>query len=195
MTDAHTIIRAAKQCFFDASEIIGLIEILRAGNQCAVRDAINSGRSGATAHTIQNSLFTRLFVLVSRHYLPARKSDYTAMMAFKLLQKENVKTEILEICDKAKVEHAELAWRICCQDVKLPPFLRLRNKFVVHLADEDPNVPMPLFRDIFYIAESTIHCFEVFADAIGVMTTTLQAEKREYHRSATDFWSAWRPKS
>jgi hypothetical protein len=137
MTPAHAVVRAATQAFFDANEIVRLIDILRAGNQPSIFAEINHREAAATVYTIQNSLFTRLHTVVCRHYAPARKGDFSASAAFELLDDPEVLKEILRVgADKPLLEEVRLMWNVFSKDPSLQAYIHLRNKFIAHLSDK-----------------------------------------------------------
>jgi hypothetical protein len=95
MTPIEHLTTATKQACYDANEIARLIDILRAGNDKDVFPEINRRKAAPTAIQIQNALFTRLHLVVCRHYGPVRDDDYSAGTAFKYLQDPSVMDELV----------------------------------------------------------------------------------------------------
>jgi hypothetical protein len=193
VTPAHTVIRAATQAFFDGNEIVRLIDILRAGNQPSIFAEINRRRAVPTVITIQNALFTRLHMVVCRHFGPTRNGDFSAKAAFELLKDPKVFNQILEIgANRVLLEGAQLIWKAHSKDPKLQSYIHLRNKFIAHLSDEDPAIEKPLIRDIFGIAETAARLFDQLARAVHRETPNFEFERAEQHKSAEAFWSIWK---
>jgi AbiU2 len=190
---AHTVIRAATQAFFDGNEIVRLIDILRAGNQPSIFAEVNNRKAGPTAITIQNALFTRLHIVVCRHYGRTRKGDFSARTAFELLKDPDVFNQILEVGgNSAMLGEAQLIWKVYSKDAKLQSYIHLRNKFIAHLSDEDPAIAKPVISDIFGIAETTALLFDLLARGVHCETTSFEFERAEQRKSADAFWSIWK---
>jgi hypothetical protein len=193
VTPAHTVIRAATQTFFDGNEIVRLIDILRAGNQPSIFPEINRRRTAPTVITIQNALFTRLHLVVCRHYSPTRKGDFSARAAFELLKDPDVFNQILKVgANRPLLEEAQLIWEVYSKDAKLQSYIHLRNKFIAHLSDEDPTIKKPLISEVFGIAETTARLFDQLARAVHCETTSFEFERAEQRKSADAFWSIWK---
>lgn len=193
MSDSHTVIRAATQAFYDANEIVRIIDLLRVGNDPAIIEEINRRHAAPTAKTIQLSLFTRLHMVVCRHYGPVRKGDYSARAAFELLDKPEVLKSILEIgVDEPLLKDARIIWPVWSRDPNLRAYMHLRNKFVAHLSDEDPSVKVPLIKEIFSIGGTSARLFDQLARAIHCTTTNFEFERKQQHKSALAFWSIWK---
>jgi hypothetical protein len=193
MDPEFIVVRAATQAFFDANEIVRLIDILRAGNNPDVFPEINRRKAGPTAITIQLSLFTRLHMVVCRHYTPTRKGDFSARAAFEHLEDQDVYKKVVDVgADKKLLDDVRLMWSVYSQDPNIAAYIHLRNKFVAHLSDENPDIPKPLVREIFGIGETSARLFDQLARAVHATTTDFEFERTEQRKSAEAFWGIWK---
>lgn len=193
MDPEFIVIRAATQAFFDANEIVRLIDILRAGNQPEVFPEINRRKAAPTVMSIQTALFTRMHMVVCRHYGPVRKGDYSARAAFNELDKADVYQDIVRIgADSKLLDEVRLMWSICSKDQNIAAYIHLRNKFVAHLSDEDPSIRKPVIREIFGIGETSARLFDQLARAVHATTTDFEFERKEQLKSAEAFWGIWK---
>jgi len=192
MTDAHTVVRGTGQAFIDACELSGLVEILRTGNEPHVVEALS--KVAATAGVVRTSLLTRMNVVTCRHYVEPRKSDFSAKKVFDLLESDDLRNELLKGKDDRTLEEARFAWRMCLHNKSLPAYLQLRHKHIAHLADIEPNEQKGIsFGDIFRLTESTIRCFLLLAESLGLATTDLEFEREYRRKDALEFWSKFLP--
>ena len=193
MDPEFIIVRAATQAFYDANEIVRLIDILRAGNNPDVFPEINRRKVGPTVITIQNSLFTRLHMVVCRHYMHVRSGDFSARAAFEALDDPDAYQKVIDVgADKKLLDEVRLMWRIYSKDPNIAAYIHLRNKFVAHLSDEDPSIKKPLVREIFEIAETSARLFDQLARAVHATTTDFEFERKEQLKSAQAFWGIWK---
>lgn len=191
VSDAHTVIRGAAQAFMDACELVGLIEVLRIGNDPKIIEAINRQKIGATAGVIRTSLLTRLNVVLCRHFLPPHKGDFSARRTFDLLDSDEVRNQVMEGKTSTQLEEARFAWRMCMRDERMKPYLHLRHKSIAHISDGDPVLEGLLnFKDIFGVTENAIRCFDLMANSVMQTTTDLKFEREERRKNAAKFWEA-----
>jgi len=114
MPEGDTVRAIARNCFTDAVEALSIIEVLEAANGNGVSKSLNEAKAGRAAAHIQRALFSRMHIIVSRHFLPARKDDLTAMRAFELLADATTRTEATK--DTPSMATAEAEWKACNAD-------------------------------------------------------------------------------
>jgi hypothetical protein len=68
MLQQFAVRQIAKKAFVDAVEILSLVAVLEAGNNNGSSEALNKAGAGRAAGHVQRALFTRLQVIVARHY-------------------------------------------------------------------------------------------------------------------------------
>ena len=84
---------------------LSLIEVLEAANGNGVSKSLNDAKAGRAATHIQRALFTRMHMIIARHYMPHRRDDLTAGRAFELLQDAKVRTAA--VSNAANMTNAE----------------------------------------------------------------------------------------
>jgi hypothetical protein len=186
---AHTVREIASAAFTDAIEILGIIEVLEAGNQAAVTQHINAAGAGRAAEHIKRALFTRLHFLVARAFGRTRPDDRHARRAFELLEDVTVAQKMNS---KADLIEAQQRWKKCCDDPRLEPFLHFRDKYLAHLGQPRPGVGLPTYGDVFAIARDTAYALEKLAHASNVVTLSLDSQIPAHKESAEHFWARWR---
>jgi len=178
---------AATYAFTDAVEILGIIEVLEAGNKKPT-EAINKAGAGRAASHIQRSLFTRLHFLVARTYGGRlRPTDRNAQMAFELLKDQNIAKEM----HQGDLKEAQLIWDKCCADPRLEPFMHFRDKFLAHHGTPVPGTDIPTYGEVLAIARETTRVLEKLAHATGVVTLSLDSQVPAQKESAEKFWAPW----
>jgi hypothetical protein len=182
----------AKMAFVDAVEILSIIEVLEAANGNGVSQALNEKGAGRAASHIQRALFTRLHIIVARHYLPARKDDLHAARAFELLKNSDVRAGVTSDEREARLAQAEADWEKCCADERLDSYLHLRHKFLAHLAKPKEGVPVPMYGEVLEIARNTANCFNNLANGTGIVTLEVETQITAQKESAAAFWAPWR---
>jgi hypothetical protein len=192
MSDAETVKTIAKNCFTDAVEPLSIIEILEAANGNGVSKSLNNAKAGRAAAHIQRALFTRMHIIISRHFLPARKDDLTATRAFELMKDEKVKAAATT--DAANMSKAEAEWRAGNADASLESYIHLRHKFLAHLAEPKPGVPVPMYKEVLDIARNAAKCFGTLAKATGIVTLDIETQIPAQKESAAAFWKPSIPK-
>lgn len=193
MTPIEHLTTATKQACYDANEIVRLIDILRAGNDKEVFPGINRRKAAPTAIQIQNALFTRLHLVVCRHYGPVRDDDYSAGTAFKYLQDASVVDELVRTGSKRElIKDWCLKWEVYSRDPKLQAYIHIRNKDVAHLAFKNPNIILPVIKEMFDVGEVTAMLLDELARAVGTAPTNMEFERKEQKKSAEAFWGIWK---
>ena len=135
MSPAEIAIVAAKQAGYDAHEIVRLVDVLRAGNDKEIFPEINRRKAAPTAITVQGALFTRLHLVVCRHFSPPRNGDYSAATAFELLADEIVLEELSATGVRPEeVRNWRLIWEVWQRSPQLKQVIHLRNKELAHLS-------------------------------------------------------------
>jgi len=193
MTPIEHLTTATKQACYDANEIVRLIDILRAGNNSDIFPEINRRKAAPTAIQIQNALFTRLHMVVCRHYGPVRDDDYSAGTAFKYLSDPNVVDELVRTGSRRELlSDWRLKWEVYGRDPKLQAYIHIRNKDVAHLAFRNPNIVLPVIREMFDAGEVTAMLLDELARAVGTANTDMTVERKEQKKSAVAFWGIWK---
>src|ERR1700738_165699 len=180
--------KIAKEAFTDAVEILGLIEVLEAGNRKPVSEHLNEANAGRAAGHIQRSLFTRLHLLVARAYAPTKTGDRHARMGFELLKNDNVTREL----DQQALQQAQQLWSKLCGDHRLEPFLHFRDKYLAHLGQPLPDSQLPTYGEVLALARETARALEKLAQASGVVHLSLDSQIPAHKESAERFWEPWR---
>ena len=195
MTPIEHLTTAAKHACYDANEIVRLIDILRAGNDKEVFPEINRRKAAPTAIQIQNALFTRLHLVVCRHYGPIRDDDYSAGTAFKYLGDATVVDELVRTGSRPRREALKdwrLKYDVYSRDPKLMAYIHIRNKDVAHLAFKNPNIQPPVIKEMFDAGEVTAMLLDELARAMGTASTDMTFERKEQKKSAEAFWGIWK---
>jgi hypothetical protein len=184
----HIIRDIAKDAFTDAVEILGLVEVLEAGNRKPVSENLNDASAGRAAAHIQRSLFTRLHLLVARAYAQTRDGDRHARVGFELLTDDNTAKQLRQ----EDVQQAQELWARLCGDHRLDPFLHFRDKYLAHLGEPRPDVKLPTYGEVFALARETARALEKLAHASGVVGLSLDSQIPAHKQSAERFWEPWR---
>ena len=193
MTPIEHLTTATKQACYDANEIVRLIDILRAGNDKEVFPEINRRKAAPTAIQIQNALFTRLHLVVCRHYGPVRDDDYSAGAAFKYLQDTALLDELVRTGSTLQMlKDWCLKYEVYGRDPKLNAYIHIRNKDVAHLAFKNPNIILPVIKEMFDVGEVTAMLLDELARAVGTAPTDIAFERKEQKKSAEAFWGIWK---
>lgn len=178
--------------YTDAIDILELIEAVEAGNSPEVMVGLNRRDVGRTALLVRNSLLFRVHVCVSRAYAPTRKGDRHLRRAFELLQSPEVRQEIDRVGGLEDLELAEKLWATAQSDARLPPILHMRHKMLAHLAEPDPQMPLPRYNDLFGVARATASVMEKLAHATRVITIDIQHQMDAPKVSIRNFWGIWK---
>jgi hypothetical protein len=176
----------AADAFTDAVEILGIIEVLEAGNKRPTK-AINKAGAGLAAEHVKRSLLTRLHFLVARHYATTKSGDRHARMAFELLEDQNIAKQM----NAGELKEAQKKWARCCDDHRIKPFLHFRDKYLAHLGSPLPGVNLPTYGEAFGLARETARALEKLAHATGVVTLSLDSQIPAHKESAKKFWAPW----
>jgi AbiU2 len=191
VSDEQLVKTIAKNCFTDGVEALGIIETLEAANGNGVSKALNDAKAGRAAAHIQRALFNRMHIIICRHYLPTHKDDLTANRAFELLR--DAKTRAASVRDGSKLAAAEAQWKACNEDPGLDAYIHLRHKFLAHLAEPKPGVPIPMYKEVFDIARNTAKCFGLLANGTGIVGSDIELQIPAHKESAIAFWKPWVP--
>jgi AbiU2 len=193
MSDIKTVREIAKTAFIDAVEILSIIEVLTASNKNGVTEKLNAAGAGRAAGHIQRALFTRLHIIVARHYTPLHKDDICAGQAFKLLRNEKLRDELAANDLGGRLGSAVDAWAACNADERLKAYMHVRHKMLAHLATPDPDIPIPMYDDVLAIARNTAGCINHLANGLGVVGLEIETQIPAQKESADAFWVPWKP--
>lgn len=187
MMSAETVRKISASAFTDAIEILGIIEVLEAGNIKAT-EALNKAGAGRAAAHITRALFTRLHFLVARACSKSREGDLHAGRAFDLLKSYSVAKEMQ---NPGEVAEARELWVKCCGDHRLGRFLHFRDKFLAHVGEPDAKQGVPTYGEVFAIARQTAAVLEKLAHVTGVVGLSLDTQVPAHKESAEKFWAPW----
>lgn len=163
---AQVVREIAKVAFFDAVEMLAIIETLEASNTTAAQAAVTAARTVPVAMYIRAALWSRLLSIVTRAYARSRPGDLHAQHAFDLLIDPTVKPEIVALGgDVSTLNAAEALWAKCRADHRLPSIHDYRNKQIAHWGTQ--NHPSPIINDIFYVTRATAAALERLAQGTG----------------------------
>jgi hypothetical protein len=151
--------------------------------------ALNDAKAGRAAAHIQRALFTRMHIIISRHFQPIHSDDLTANRAFKLLK--DAKVRAAAVSDEASMAEAEAQWKACNEDASLDAYIHLRHKFLAHLAEPKPGIPIPMYKEVFDIARNTAKCFGELAKGTGIVELEIETQIPAQKESAAAFWKPW----
>lgn len=193
MHKQQTVRDIAKNCFVDAVEILSLIEVLEAANGNGTSEKLNAGGAGRAAAHIQRALFTRLHIIVSRHYLLARANDLHAKKAFELLENADVRAGVTSPEREARLAQAEASWKNCLNDSRIEAYIHLRNKFIAHLSKPTEGQPIPMYGEVLEIARNTARCFNDLANGAGIVSLEIDTQIPAQKEAAEAFWKPWKP--
>ena len=189
---AEVVEKIAAQAMTDAIEIRALIETVEAGNNKEITAAINKAKAGRAADHVQRSLFTRMHLIVARHYFPPRDGDLHAKRAFELLKDGTIRDEVADIPELQKeLKIAEKLWEKCNKSELLEPFMHFRNKQLAHWAELDHEVPIPLYKEVFDFSRMTAAMLAQLMRATGIAMVSLESQIPAYTESAANFWKPW----
>ncbi len=186
---AQTVREIAASGFTDAIEMLGIIEVLEAGNQKQIIQGLNEAGAGRAAEHIKRALFTRLHFLVARAYGITRRKDRNTRKAFEILNDPKVAKEM---ANESDLTEAQNRWLKCCGDDRLKAFIHFRDKYLAHLGEPEPDVAFPTYGDVFALARETAVVLEKLAHAAGVVTLSLDTQVPAHKTSAEKFWTIWR---
>jgi len=135
------------------------------------------------------SAMLRMHTVVCRHYGPVRDNDYSAGIAFKLLEDPNILEQPAQ--DGGNLDQIKnwwLMWEVYSRDPKLRDYIHIRNKDVAHLAFKEPNIRPPIIREMFDAAQTTAMLLDKLAQALGCTAIDMEFERKEQRKSADAFW-------
>jgi hypothetical protein len=193
MTDIKTVREIAATAFTDAVEMLSIIEVLNASNNNGVSGKLNAAGAGRAAGHIQRAMFTRLHIIVARHYTPLHKDDICAGQAFKLLRNENLRNELAANDLDGRIASAFDAWTACNADERLKAYMHVRHKMLAHLATPDPDIPIPMYDEVLAIARNTASCINHLANGVGIIRMEIETQIPLQRESADAFWAPWKP--
>jgi len=193
MTSAEIAIVAAKQAGYDAHEIVRLIDVLRAGNDDEIFPGINRAKAAPTAITVQGALFTRLHLVVCRHFAPPRKGDYSAATAFDILEDQAVVNKLAPTGVRPEqVKEWRLIWEVWSRNPLVQKMMHLRNKELAHVSFLNPDIPKPMISELFEFSEETARQLFQLAKTLHCGSTDFDFERKEQKKSAEAFWGVWK---
>jgi HEPN superfamily AbiU2-like protein len=192
MSDIKTVREIAKTAFIDAAEILSIVEVLTAANKNGVTEKLNAAGAGRAAGHIQRALFTRLHIIVARHYTPLHKDDICAGQAFKLLKDDKLREEVAANDIGNRLAAAIDAWAACNADERLKAYMHVRHKMLAHLATPDPDIPIPMYDEVLAIAKNTAACINHLANGVGIISLEIETQIPAQKESALAFWAPWK---
>jgi hypothetical protein len=193
MTPPDIAITASKQAGYDAHEIVRLIDVLRAGNDDAIFLGINRAKAAPTAITVQGALFTRLHLVVCRHFTPPRKGDYSAATAFDILEDQAVVEKLAVLGIRLEqVKGWRLIWKVWNRNPLVQKMMHLRNKELAHVSFLNPDIPKPMISEMFDFSEETARQLFQLAKTMRCESTDMEFERKEQKKSAEAFWGVWK---
>jgi hypothetical protein len=179
--------------FVDGIEIRQIIEVLRVQNSEGINDALSKADAAAAAMMVRNGLISRLVLLVSRIYAPARKDDMHVGRAIELLKDTAVKAEIETRGPGGSLNDALETWHKLKGDNRLSKVKQFRDKYTAHLGKPNPQIPLPEFQELFSFASDTTVLLDQLARATGARTEGLDTWDYQSRASAEAFWAPWSP--
>ena len=183
--------RISLDAYRDAMEIVGLIEIFRAGNDSATTKAVNRARAGSTLTQIYISIFWRTSILVVRAYDVPRATDLTLSRAFKILEDNQVRQHVAHKGNGELLTKAISLWDKLRSDHRLPILKHSRNKYLAHWGEPNEDTPKPTIKELFDFAHETAELMQVLVNATGATNDTLERHKTDFKKSAENFWAPW----
>ena len=139
---------------------------------------------------MRNAL-SRLVLLVSRVYAPAREHDMHVGRAFDLLEDPAVKAKLAGRGPPGSLGQAIEAWQKLEGDHRLPKIKQFRDKYTAHLGKPKPEIPLPEFRELFSFAHDTTKLLDQLARVTGSHWEGLDTRDDQFRESARAFWKPW----
>ncbi len=164
---AEKVSKISLDAYRDAIEIVGLIEIFRAGNADRIIKSINLARAGGAATQIHISIFWRTSILVVRAYSAPRGTDLTLSHAFKILKNNQVRQRVGHRGNDLLLGQAISVWSKLLGDHRLPILKHSRDKYLAHWAEPNEGVPRPTIKELFDFSFETAELMQLFLHATG----------------------------
>lgn len=177
----------AAGAFRDAIDVLQIIETLEAGNAPSAVAAVNAAGTDAVAECVYRVLWSRLILLVTRAYAPARPGDLHAQYAFDLLKDHALRKEVEKSGDPTALANAIRLWAKCRGDNKLNTMRGFRDKQIAHWGQMQSQAPV--INDIFAMSRATATGMELLAQGAGVVTLSLASQLVGYRCKADRFWT------
>ena len=177
----------AAVAFRDAIDVLQVIETLEAGNAPSAVAAVNAAGTDAVAECVYRALWSRLILLVTRAYAPARPGDLHARYAFDLLKDTALRTEVEKSGNTTALANAIGHWAQCRDDNRLNAMRDFRDKQIAHWGQMKTQAPV--INDIFAMSRETATGIELLAQGTGVVTLSLASQLMGYRQKADRFWT------
>jgi hypothetical protein len=182
----------AKAGFEHALEILQIIEVLLIQNTGRIKARLADKGAEYASAVVWNGLIARITLLVAGCYSPVRfPSDRHLRVAFKWLKDAAIRAEVEQFGSKADLAEAEKLWSQLDNDGRLEIATHFRNKFTAHIAEPDPKIAMPEFKDFFEFARDTARVMEKLAHGVGATADALDDVRDKIAGGATEFWRPW----
>jgi|PersoiStandDraft_1058852.scaffolds.fasta_scaffold102873_1 hypothetical protein len=182
----------AREGYLHALEILQLIEVMQRQNLLQINAHLSEAGAGSAANVVRNSLIARIALLVVGCYSPTRNGDKHLRVAFEILRDHKlIRNEIAERGSADALSEAENLWHNLLRDPRLSSVKHFRDKYTAHIAEPDPNTPLPNYTEFFEFARETTKLMEKLAHGTGGTTETLDEQLDEMATSAQQFWRPW----
>lgn len=189
---AEKVTRISLDAYRDAMEIVGLIEVFRAGNTDEVHKSINLARAGGAVTQIYISIFWRTSILVVRAYSPPRRTDLTLRRAFQILENNQVRQLVGRKGNDELLGQAISLWSRLLGDHRLPVLKHSRDKYLAHWAEPNEGTPKPTIKELFDFSSETAELMQLLLHATGAANDNLERHKTDFKKSAENFWAHWK---
>jgi hypothetical protein len=178
------------ECLAEATEIVSLIALLQVQNGEGVNKNVSAAGAGGAGIVVRNALISRLVLLTSRAYPPARAGDRHFQRAIDLIADATLRAGYA--ARESELVAAENFWKKCKGDQRAHELHHFRDKFTAHLG-EPKDIPLPSYKDIFAVANATVDAIEKLAFAVGISGPPVR-ENIDARKLADLFWSPWKDK-
>jgi len=177
----------ASAAFLDAIDVLQIIETLEAGNTPFAVGAVNTAGTDAVAKCVYRALWSRLILVVTRAYAPARPGDLHAQYALDLLKDPALRKEVEKSGDPTALANAIRHWAKCRGDNKLNTMRGFRDKQIAHWGQMQSQAPV--INDIFAMSRATATGMELLAQGAGVVTLSIASQLVGYRQKADRYWT------
>ncbi len=173
----------------DGMEIVALMAVLQRQNEKGVNAKISDAGAAQAGIIVRNSLFTRLVLLVTREFAPSRDGDLHLGRAFELLEGDTLAI-FQGVGSPTDIGAAIDQFRKLRGDQRLTSLIHFRDKKTAHLGASRSDIPSPIYRDLFALADATADLIDRLAKGTAMANVKIR-DNIDAKPAAEEFWKPW----
>jgi alkanesulfonate monooxygenase SsuD/methylene tetrahydromethanopterin reductase-like flavin-dependent oxidoreductase (luciferase family) len=189
-SDVETVREIVQLALRDGKEIVVLVAVLRSKNEGGVNWKLSDGGAGYAGTAVQNALFTRLILMVTRAFAESREGDLHLGRAFELLTGDTLES-FQRVGLPAEIAAAAEQWQKLRADQRLNSLSHFRDKQTAHLGVLKDSIPAAKYGDLFNVAEAAVDLIDRLAAGLGMAKVKIRDEI-DAKPAAEAFWKPWK---